>query len=225
MLKKTKYFIPIEIMSNCLRELSDFSKITLNYPTGNFFYDSWIIKDEYKGSIWEEILNSLPFDKGEARIINLTSGTCYFKHADIDDRYHLNLSGDCGYLIDLEDEKLYKLKSDGIWYDMNAGKLHTAISVGQYNRLQIVVRKLLIKNTIIDPIHVSIYSNNENSRFEFDNTISTWLNRANKEGKISNFNLEVSNQKINFIVDKTFLNELREIEINSSLKFQINSQH
>jgi hypothetical protein len=67
------------------------SKLTINQPTGNFFYDPWDIKEEFKGTVWETLLNTLPLDIGEARIIVLGNGTTYMSHTDIDDRYHLSL--------------------------------------------------------------------------------------------------------------------------------------
>ena len=186
-------------------------KITINQPTGDFFYDPWVIKPELKNTVWEKILNSLPIEHGEARIIILKPGTSYSCHADADDRWHLNLQSDRGYLIDLDDLKMYPLLSDGIWYHMDAGKLHTAANFGSIDRIQIVIRQLLRRNQLINsvPVKITIKSNAVDFRYQFDNTISPWLNRANKQGTINNFKF-VDNE-VTFNVENNLVTELIQI--------------
>jgi hypothetical protein len=165
-------------------------KTTINQPTGNFFYDPWVLKDEYKGTVWETLYDSLPVTKGEARIIILDPNQCYQIHADIDDRYHLNILGDNSYLIDLVRETMYPLSQDGVWYDMDASFLHTATNFGRRARVQLVVRKLLKNNKLNNPVEISLATSMENTghaRFLFDNTMSPWFNEANKAGFINNF--------------------------------------
>lgn len=162
-------------------------KLSINKPTASFFYDPWQIKEEYAGTPIETALQQLPDNIGEARLIKLKSGTCYFAHSDIDDRYHLNISGDCAALVDLETKQNYFLQNDGVWYDMDAGRIHSAVNFGQYDRVQLVVRKLLHRNVLVNPVTINVIPQGENARFVFDNTLSPWLNRANKEGKINNF--------------------------------------
>ena len=119
------------MLEEALKSLPDFEKrIVLNQPTGNFFYDPWKIKLEFKNTVWEDILKSLPFNKGEARIIKLDPGESYLCHADIDNRWHLNLKGQQSYLVNLDDHVLYPTNADGFWYSMNAGKLHSASNYG-----------------------------------------------------------------------------------------------
>jgi hypothetical protein len=191
MLTPTNYTVnPKLLQEACIQSANEGMKTTINQPTGSFFYDPWILKDEYKGTIWETLYNSLPISKGEARIIILKSNQCYQIHADIDDRYHLNLRGETCYLIDLIREQMYPLEQDGIWYNMDAGLLHTATNFGRYPRIQLVVRHLLKQNKLIDPVEIALsttISNTEDSRFLFDKFISPWLNEANKLGFISNF--------------------------------------
>lgn len=183
MLTKTSFFASVDHISLSF----DIGKHDITYPTGDFFYDPWMLKEEFKGTVIEGIYKSLPFDTGQARIIVLKSPSCYTQHADIDDRYHLNLFGDEDYLIDLQSNKMFKLEKDGIWYSMDAGRLHTAISVGEHFRMQLVIRHLLKRNKLKDPVPVSIKIAGENSRYHFDNKLSPWLNRANKNGIINNF--------------------------------------
>jgi len=191
MLIPTNYTVDITLFQEaCHRLPKGAMKTTINNPTGDFFYDPWVIKDEYKGTVWETLYNSLPEVKGEARIIILDPGQCYQVHADIDDRYHLNVLGDNSYLIDLVRETMHPLVQDGIWYDMDASFLHTATNFGRRARVQLVVRKLLKKNKLTNPVAVSVVTSIDNpnyARFLFDNTMSPWFNEANKLGFINSF--------------------------------------
>ena len=205
MLKKTPYNT---ILSN-IDIILDKGKHDLTEPTGDFFYDPWKLKEEFVGTCWDSVLKTLPSRIGQARIIVLESPSCYNKHADIDDRYHLNLSGDEAYLIDLQSQEMFKLDTDGIWYEMDAGRLHTAISVGSEYRVQLVVRKLLKRNTLNNPVEVTINSRGQNSRFKFDNIISPWLNRANKRGIITNFVHDGAS--VYFDIENSCIGELEKI--------------
>ena len=178
------------MLEEALKSLPDFEKrIVLNQPTGNFFYDPWKIKLEFKNTVWEDILKSLPFNKGEARIIKLDPGESYLCHADIDNRWHLNLKGQQSYLVNLDDHVLYPTNADGFWYSMNAGKLHSASNYGPVERLQLVVRQLLTQSIHKNLIHIEVIptGTKERFRYTFDNLISSWLNHQASKGNISNF--------------------------------------
>ena len=121
MITETSYTVDPSLFQEACYSLPKHGmKTAINEPTGNFFYDPWILKTEYKGTVWETLYNSLPVTKGEARIIILDPNQCYQIHADIDDRYHLNILGEKCYLIDLDDNIMHFLKTDGIWYNMDA---------------------------------------------------------------------------------------------------------
>jgi hypothetical protein len=191
MLIKTHYTTDLSLLQEASNNLpnNDF-RTTLNKPNGSFFYDPWIIKDEYKNTVWDKLLSTLKEPYGEARVIILEPTKCYQAHADIDDRYHLNIAGEDSYLIDLDSNKTHKLTTDGFWYDMDAGRLHTASNFGRYPRIQLVVRKLLLGSSIINSTKIKMLSNIpslDDSRFIFDHTISKWLNYANKKGVLNNF--------------------------------------
>jgi hypothetical protein len=213
MLKQLEFQVPTELINIAIDNLPSFDfRVSLNKPLGRFFYDPWEIKQEFKDTVWEQILATLPFPYGEARIITLESGTNYRTHADIDDRYHLNLHGEDCFLINLEEGKMFPLRSDGIWYDMNAGLLHTAANFGRISRMQLVVRKLLVNGNINDSANIVISvggSSEDDSRFVFDRIISPWLNLSNKQGNIKDFRYE--NQQIKFITEKIKVNELVEL--------------
>lgn len=214
MLVKTPYTASIDDMP-----LLEKGKHDLTVPSGDFFYDPWVLLEEYKNTVWESIWNSLPIDTGQARIIVMESPSCYTQHADIDDRYHLNLSGDQDYLIDLDNQQMHKLVKDGVWYEMDAGRLHTAISVGEHTRMQLVVRKLLTRNVLNDSVSVKITAGGSNPRYSFDNTMSVWLNRASKNRTISNF--KQSEASVYFDVEQSSLEELKSI-VPKEFKFESN---
>ena len=199
-------------------------KTTINQPTGDFFYDPWEIKQEFKNTIYEEALTSLNANIGEARFIILKPGSCYHSHADIDDRFHLNIQGQYSYLIDLDTQKMNLTYPDGVWYNMNAGPRHVAANFGSIDRIQLVVRQLLKKNYLTNPINVNLFPdvNLPKARFVFDDTISPWLNEANKRGIISNFSTDL--QQIWFDIEKDAVNELTQripagINISSSPRY------
>lgn len=215
MLKATPYKVSITLLEKANNsKIADFRE-SINRPTGDFFYDDWEVKEKYKNTVWSELISVLPDDIGEARIITLSPQTCYTKHCDVDDRYHLNLHGDEAYLIDLEQLSLSELQKDCIWYEMNAGVLHTAASFGQEQRKQLVVRKLLRRNNLEDPVEVSIFPVGKNPRYLFDNTLSRWLNYANKNGIINNF--KGNNDNVKFDIDREFLNDLQKAMPNEFL--------
>ena len=211
MLTSTNYTVdPILFQEACIQSANESMKIVINQPTGSFFYDPWVLKDEYKGTIWETLYNSLPVGKGEARIIVLKSNQCYQIHADIDDRYHLNIRGESCYLIDLIRDQMYPLDQDGIWYNMDTSFLHTAANFGRYPRLQLVVRHLLKNNKLKDPVAVALSTtvgNTDDARFLFDNTLSPWFNEANKLGFINNFDHSLISIKFN--IERSKLDSLK----------------
>jgi hypothetical protein len=217
---------PIEsdILKNCEKLIDGFNqfKTSINVPTGNFFYDKWILREEFRGTAFETALKYLGENIGQARIISLESQNCYTKHADIDDRYHLNISGDNGYLADLDHGRIFPTVCDGLWYIMDAGRLHTAFSCGEAVRHQLVVRKLLNKNILQNPVTVTITIGGVNPRFKFDNHISPWLNRANKSGLITNFSAQSNQESVTFDVEET---SIKDLEKNLPKDFEITYEH
>jgi hypothetical protein len=208
MIVKTIYHVDhdaIGVAQNMLDKFNDIKNV-INQPSNNFFYDMWQIKEEFKNTIWDEILSSLPFAIGEARIIKLDPGRCYVQHADIDDRYHLNIKGDNSYLVDVESKEIFPMENNGFWYEMDAGKIHSAVNLGVETRYQLVVRKLLNPSVFDNWKKISIYPICDKPRFQFDNQISSWLNRANKSRIISNF--AVFDDHVEFYIEMCSAGEL-----------------
>lgn len=212
MLAKTYYSITEDLLAQARENIPkvDF-RLTLNEPTGNFFYDSWVIKNEYKDTVWDLILQTLPFQLGEARIIILEPNSCYTSHGDIDDRWHLNITGERSFVVDLTSNKMYPQVADTYWYTMTAGPVHSAVNFNNKPRVQLVVRHLLNRNELESPISVKILPNSDRTdlRFQFDQIISPWLNQANKRGIISNF--VAFETSVSFDVHGKYVDELLSI--------------
>jgi len=212
MIVETSHNVSHNILSQALEQLPSInSKLALNYPTGSFFYDPWVIKDEFKNTVWEEILNSLPYNKGEARLIDLDIKTCYMMHSDIDDRWHLSFKNDPSYLIDLKTDQMFKIVP-GIWHDMDAGILHSAVNFGETNRTQLVVRKLLEHHTIVNPINVKLGVENitNNYRFLIDTHLSPVFNKWAKGKMLDNFSYD-DGKYISFTIDQQIQQQLESV--------------
>jgi hypothetical protein len=205
MLERTDYKVNIPKFDGLFQGF----KTPLNEPTGNFFYDPWLIKDKYVGTVWEKLLASLPHPHGEARVIIMEPGSSYMAHSDIDNRWHLNIQGDYSYLIDLTTLQMYELKKDGYWYYMDAGKIHTASNYGSVPRVQLVVRELLTSTDSSELSQVTIKPAmpQYDYRYKFDNQISPWLNQVNKENKIKDF--EYKDETVKFKIPVTELSGLK----------------
>jgi hypothetical protein len=212
MLSKTSYSIDTELLDAALEQMPDTDfKYSINKPVGDFFYDGWQLKDEFQGTVWETLYNSLPIDKGETRIIKLIPTQSYSSHADIDDRYHLNISGNDCFIIDLHVQQMHQLVKDGIWYDMDAGGVHTAANFGNRDRYQLVSRKLLNRPTeqssLVSVKIESKIADLEDARFYFDNTVSRFLNKVNKSKLMNNFKYSAST--VSFDIHPICLIDLR----------------
>ena len=164
--------------------------IVLNEPTGDFFYDTWKIKDIYKDTLWQQVLDTMPMSIGQARIIKMEPGDSYMAHADVDNRWHLNLTGEQAYLVDLDDQVMYKCERDNRWAYMDASRIHAATNYGSIPRLQLVVREPLRNSRQpIDLVSISIEAAYEQHdfRYKFDKIFSPFLNKANQRYKLADF--------------------------------------
>ena len=214
MITLTQYKIPKTLITEALTEIPHFDfRFTINEPAGDFFYDPWKLKSEFQNTIWQKLYDSLPVNKGEARIIKLEAGTCYASHADADDRYHLNLSGNKCYMIDLDSKEFYPLIADGSWYEMDAGRRHTAANFGNKFRYQLVVRKLLVRSALKNLINITFKIKElvdlEDARFIFDDVISPWISKVNKQGQMNDFKFQ--NGIVSFSIDPSLKQELEKL--------------
>jgi hypothetical protein len=207
MIEKTQFSVPLGYIDDAIKSLPNIDfKLSLNKPTGRFFYDAWEIKDEFKNTIWDKILQTIPQPFGEARLIQLDHGSCYMSHSDIDDRYHLNIDGQYSFLIDVDNHTMFPTVADGSWHVLNTGVRHVAANFGSVGRTQLVVRKLLNDSHLVDSASVSITPTCINPRFEFDDRISPWLHKMNKMNYLSDF--KVYDNGVNFKLDNAQLKDL-----------------
>ncbi len=211
MLERTNYSVDPDTLVKAKEWTFTDKKAVLNEPTGSFFYDPWALKQEYVGTIWEELLGALPFNKGEARVIVLQPGETYMSHADIDDRWHLNISGQQSFLIDLTAARMWHLRPDTFWYEMDAGKIHVASNFGSVPRLQLVVRQLLNNCGLAEQTKIRIEPAYDqfDYRYKFDNMVSPHLNKLNKYGALSNFHF--NNDVVEFNIATVVVNMIEEI--------------
>lgn len=212
MITRLEYQIPQAVFQNLKHEIPDFEhRIDINSSTGDFFYDKWEVSAQFKNTVWQTVLESLPFSVGEARLMKLEPGTAYYSHADVDDRYHLNITGDKSFLVDLDKNILHSVNNDGYWYEMNAGVRHSAVNFGNETRIQLVVRKLLQKNKLLNPVAVkiSLEKIRHDYRYVFDDVYSPKLNSLIKEGLADNFSLK--DEQVYFSIEKDALDDLNKI--------------
>ena len=186
-------------------------KTQLNEPTGDFFYDAWQLKDEFKKPAIVDLFAQLG-SVGEARIIVLEPGNSYCAHADIDDRYHLTLQGEHSYLYDLKNLKTYPTEVDNKVYLMDAGRIHSAANLGYKSRIQLVVRKLLNKVELKNLCVVKIAVDNPiyNLRYLFDHSFSIVLNKLNKQGCMNKFK-KISETEISFEIERAYLPQVNKL--------------
>jgi hypothetical protein len=190
MITKQIWTCPEGLIEQALKEHPITGSIVLNEPTGDFFYDKWQIKDLYKDTLWEQVLNSMPMSIGQARIIKMEPGDSYMAHADIDNRWHLNLTGEQAYLIDLDERIMYECERDSRWAYMDASCIHAATNYGSVPRLQLVVREPLRNSREpADLVSISMEPAYEQHdfRYKFDKQFSPFLNRANQKHKLADF--------------------------------------
>lgn len=213
MITQTAYFVNDDIKQQLKSADIDVNfKLPLNEPTGNFFYDAWTIKQEFKGTVWDKLVSTLPSNIGEARLIKLDPGQAYLSHADMDDRYHFNIQGKRSFVVYTDANLIYPQIESNYWFDMNAGELHSAVNTGSIDRIQLVVRKLLNKNVLTDPLHVTmtIKELNPDYRYVFDEFYSPWLNAANKNGIVNSF--VYNDEYVSFNIERSHLEEFKSIK-------------
>lgn len=217
MIESTTITVPLEIIAEANNSLPQIDfKLSLNQPTGDFFYDPWEIKQEFKNTVWGKLLNTLQGSIGEARIIQLQHGTCYMSHCDIDNRYHLNIEGQYSFLIDVDSHVMFPTVADGRWYTINTGIRHVAANFGSFTRTQLVVRQLLNRAKLKNPVDITILPICVNPRFEFDDIVSPWLHKMNAQSNMTDF--KVLDGGVSFQLEQHCLTDLRQF---SADKFKI----
>ncbi len=220
MLSKTNFSFKASRLNSLLPKVvwDDKNRCQINYPLGNWLYDPYEIKEIWKGTALEELLNlvSTEYPIGEARLIRLTPGDCYLSHTDVDDRIHINLTGnDQSYLINLDNQTMYKTVPDDIVYYMDASHKHVAANFGSKDRIQLVIRIRLkrIDKPQFSTRIIKFKSFHETFRYDFDNNISNLISKKIKQGKIGFFDFNTEELFIKSDEDsfKDILNHIESI--------------
>jgi hypothetical protein len=155
---------------------------------------------------------------GQARIIKMEPGDSYMAHADIDNRWHLNLTGEQAYLIDLDNRVMHECVRDNHWAYMDASRIHAATNYGSVSRLQLVVREPLRRSRQpVDLISISMEAAYEQPdfRYKFDKIFSPFLNRANQQYKLADF--AHTTFSVNFKLERELLEEFKQL-VNADFK-------
>ena len=225
-LKKLNYQIDASKLIPYLADIDwdNRDRCSINESIGDLLYGPYRVKDEWKGTEFEKLLNEFPFPIGEARLMRLSPGEVYRSHADIDDRYHLNLlTNEHCYLIDLNNKEMHQLYRDNELYLMDGSYLHTAVNFGSSYRVQLVIRVPLEKYEPENSQRIDIFFLNPpyNLRYVVDQEISPCLNKYVKTNKLGFFK-EVTPLHYTMLINKealTFIcSKLNHLNIEYSIK-------
>lgn len=165
-------------------------RCSLNATDGHWLYDPYYTLPKWQGTEFDKFLKEFPYPVGETRLIKLEPAECYRSHGDIDDRYHLNLvASDQCFLVDLNNQKMHKIETDGYLYKMNGSTLHSAINFGGSVRIQLVMRIPLVRYDADCDRYVNIKFIDPpyNLRYLVDQHISPILNTFVKAGLLGFF--------------------------------------
>ena len=104
--------------------------------------DFSVLNAEFRGTAVEELLAKLPFLYGRARIMLMRPKSCLSIHVDRGLRYHyaIDTSPDC-FLVEVEGSttRLHHVPADGVLYEMDAFRTHSAMNTGKCMRIHIVI--------------------------------------------------------------------------------------
>lgn len=224
-LKKTNFEFPVNELKHLLENIDwdDKNRCALNYKTGNWLYDEYKIKDCWKNTKFEELLDTIPYEIGEARLIKLEPGLCYRSHADVDDRLHLNIqSNPYSFLADLDNGIMHRLCEDNFLYYMDGSYKHTAANFGSTSRIQLVIRVRLKRHQLKNSRQVDLEFSNppSNLRYLLDQSISPLLNIMCKQGQVGYFDV-LAHNKIRLFIESRSFNLITEKLIEENIEYNV----
>jgi uncharacterized cupin superfamily protein len=165
------------------------------HRTGDAYYDEWLLDDRYRGTELGRLWDTLD-RPGQARVIMQPPGRAYMAHADVDDRYHINLTGSESYLIDLDQGRLHPCRADGRVYRFQASMAHTAANFGNEHRAQLVIKQRLAHNTLTDPVPTMVRLRNRRDyhqgRYGYDLRMLAFIGSGSRLGVITAFQGDVA---------------------------------
>lgn len=179
---------PIQNIVDQVNSMTFGPRLDLNSPSGKFFNDPWIIKDEFKGTPLGNVLESLG-NIGQARLLKLESAESYTAHTDPDDRIHLAIvTNPYSYLIDFTTEQMHHIPADGrVWY-MDTSRTHIAANWGPKVRIHLNVRVLLPHFDQTRPgIRITLLGNSVEWKQDSYIEIMGFINQQIKNGTVTGF--------------------------------------
>jgi hypothetical protein len=94
------------------------------------------------GTAFERFLKDLPFAYGRTRLMRMRPKSCLSIHADPTRRYHMALitNPDC-YIVGVSggEGSFHQIPADGVLYEMDAHRTHTAMNSGNKDRFHLVI--------------------------------------------------------------------------------------
>ena len=186
MLKKLDQSFPIEPIVEQVNSLPYFERyLQLNETDeGRLFNGPYRIKSEFVGTPLGNVLEALgPI--GEARLLKLKPEASYMAHSDPDDRLHMSIiTNEYCRIIDLEANQLYHLPVDGSVWLMDTGPIHVASNFGAHERIHLNIR-VLLPDVKEGWVRFTVEGGDYDWRHIIQISITRWMNRALKEGKMT----------------------------------------
>lgn len=151
---------------------------------GRLFNGPYRIKSEYVNTPLGNVLAKLG-NIGEARLLKLTPGSSYMAHSDPDDRLHMSIvTNEYCKIIDLEHNQMHHLPVDGSVWLMDTGPIHVASNFGARDRIHLNIR-VLLPDVTDGWVRFTVDGGDYDWRHAIQISITRWMNRALKEGKMT----------------------------------------
>jgi len=113
-----------------------------NEDDQGYLYCARPVYEEYvQGTIFEEILNNVPFKTGRATFIHQLPGMTLRFHRDPDDKYHIAIDdGPGAFFVDMHNQQTYRVPCDGHMYKLRTANFyHTAVNADCKPRTHLVM--------------------------------------------------------------------------------------
>ena len=111
-------------------------------PEGVREGDFSVVNQEFRGTVIEELLHSLPFQFGRTRLVRMAPKACLSIHWDTCKRYHyaIETNPSC-FLVEVHDTQgtFHHIPADGYVYEMDARMTHTAMNASKKPRIHLVI--------------------------------------------------------------------------------------
>jgi hypothetical protein len=186
MLKKLDQAFPIDPIVDQVKALPYFERyIQLNETDeGRLFNGPYRTKSEFVGTPLGDVLKALG-NVGEARLLKLKPEESYMAHSDPDDRLHMSIiTNEYTRIIDLDANQMYHLPVDGSVWLMDTGPIHVASNFGAHERIHLNIR-VLLPDVKEGWVRFTVEGGDYDWRHIIQISITRWMNRALKEGKMT----------------------------------------